>query len=130
MTPNKILILVAHAFVGWALCAATIGVGMAVTTVNNALIIHAIGAPIFFLGVSLFYFRKFNYTTPLQTASYFLAFVVAMDFFVVAMLINRSFEMFASILGTWLPFALIFASTYLTGSFVTGSYKQTTAKEL
>jgi hypothetical protein len=41
--------------------------------------------------------------------------VIAMDFFVVAMLINRSFEMFASLLGTWIPFALIFASTYLTG---------------
>ncbi len=121
MTPNKILILVAHAFVGWALCAATIGIGMAVTTVNNALVIHAIAAPIFFICVSLFYFRKFNYTTPLQTASYFLAFVVAMDFFIVAMLINRSFEMFASILGTWLPFALIFASTYLTGRLSVGT---------
>jgi hypothetical protein len=38
-----------------------------------------------------------------------------MDFFVVAMLINRSFEMFASLLGTWLPFMLIFASSYLVG---------------
>jgi hypothetical protein len=88
---------------------------MAVTSVNNALIIHAIAAPIFFAIVSLVYFRKFNFTTPLQTAAIFIAFVIAMDFFVVAMLINRSFEMFASLLGTWIPFALIFASTYLTG---------------
>jgi hypothetical protein len=35
------------------------------------------------------------------------------------MLINRSFEMFTSLLGTWIPFALIFFSTYLTGSAVT-----------
>ncbi len=121
MAFNKILVILAHAFAGWMLCAATIGIGMAVTTVNNALVIHAIAAPIFFAGISLLYFRKFNYTTPLQTASYFLAFVIAMDFFVVAMLINRSFDMFASVLGTWLPFALIFASIYLTGYFVTGS---------
>ncbi len=120
MAFNKILVILAHAFAGWMLCAATIGIGMAVTTVNNALVIHAIAAPIFFAGISLLYFRKFNYTTPLQTASYFLAFVIAMDFFVVAMLINRSFDMFASVLGTWLPFALIFASTYLTGYFATG----------
>jgi hypothetical protein len=119
MAFNKILIILAHAFVGWMLCAATMGIGMAVTTLNNTLIVHAIAAPIFFAGISLIYFRKFNYTPPLQTAFCFLAFVVAMDFFVVAMLINRSFDMFASLLGTWLPFALIFASTYLTGRSIT-----------
>lgn len=121
MASKKILILLAHAFGGWVLCAATMGIGMAVTTLNNTLIIHAIGAPIFFCGVSLIYFRKFDYTAPLQTAFYFLAFVVAMDFFLVAMLINRSFEMFTSVLGTWLPFASIFVSTYLTGRFITSS---------
>ena len=42
-----------------------------------------------------------------------------MPFFVVALLINRSFEMFASLLGTWIPFALIFLSTYLTGLLTT-----------
>ena len=115
MSTSRILIILIHAFIGWTLCAATMGVGMAVTSVNNALIIHAIAAPIFFAIVSLVYFRKFNFTTPLQTAAIFIAFVIAMDFFVVAMLINRSFEMFASLLGTWISFALIFASTYLTG---------------
>jgi hypothetical protein len=104
----------------------TMGIGMAVTTLNNALIIHAIAAPIFFCQVSLIYFRRFNYTTPLQTALFFLAFVFVMDFFVVAMLISRSFEMFTSLLGTWLPFALIFTSTYLTGILLTGSYKKET----
>ena len=121
MAFKKIITILTHAFVGWALCAATMGIGMAVTTLNRALIIHAIAAPIFFGGVSLIYFRKFNYTTPLQTAIYFLAFVVAMDFFLIARLINRSFEMFTSPLGTWLPFALIFASTYLTGRSIIGS---------
>ena len=124
---KKTLIVLAHAFVGWGLCAATMGIGMAVTTLDNTLVIHAIGAPIFFCGVSLVYFRRFNYTAPLQTASYFLAFVVAMDFFVVAMLINRSFDMFTSILGTWLPFALIFAATYLTGRFLAGSGEKATS---
>jgi hypothetical protein len=118
MTFKKIIIVLAYAFIGWMLCAATMGLGMSVTTLNNALIIHAIAAPVFFAGISLVYFRKFNYTTPLQTAFIFIAFVVAMDFFVVAMLVNRSFEMFTSLLGTWIPFALIFMSTYLTGLFV------------
>ena len=118
MNFKKILIILAHAFVGWMLCAATMGIGMSVTSLNNTLIIHAIGAPIFFAGVSLFYFRKFNYTSPLQTALIFIAFVIGMDFFVVAMLINRSFEMFTSPLGTWIPFALIYISTYVTGLLV------------
>ena len=118
MTFKKTIIVLAHAFIGWVLCAATMGIGMSLTSLNNALIIHAIAAPVFFAGISLVYFRKFNYTTPLQTALIFIAFVVAMDFFVVAMLINRSFEMFTSLLGTWIPFTLIFISTYLTGLFV------------
>lgn len=112
------VILLAHAFLGWALCAATMGLGMAVTTLANTLIVHAIAAPIFFAGVSMVYFWKFNYTSSAQTALIFLAFVLGMDFFVVAMLINRSFEMFTSLLGTWIPFALIFASTYLTGLLI------------
>ncbi len=124
---SKILIILAHAFAGWMLCAATMGIGMAVITLSAAMVIHALAAPVFFAGISLIYFRKFNYSTPLQTALYFLAFVVAMDFFVVAMLINHSFEMFASPLGTWLPFALIFLSTYLTGRFIADPRKKLTS---
>ena len=107
-----------HAFVGWALCAATMGIGMAVTTIDNAVIIHAVAAPIIFTVISLIYFTKFHYTTPLQTALVFVAFVIAMDFFVVALLILQSLDMFAGLLGTWIPFALIFTSTYLTGVYV------------
>ena len=117
MNIRKILIIFVHAFVGWALCAATMGIGMATLGLQNALVVHAIGAPIFFTLVSLIYFKKFNYTTPLQTALIFVGFVIAMDFFVVALLINRSLEMFASLLGTWIPFALIFTSTYVTGVY-------------
>ena len=117
MNVKQIAIIFGHAFVGWALCAATMGIGMAITSLQNTLIAHAIGAPIFFAVVSLVYFRKFNYTAPLQTALIFVGFVITVDFFVVALLINKSLEMFASLLGTWIPFALIFTSTYLTGLF-------------
>jgi hypothetical protein len=79
---------------------------------------HAIGAPIFFTLVSLIYFKRFNYTTPLQTALLFVGLVITLDFLVVALLMNRSLEMFASLLGTWIPFALIFTSTYVTGLYL------------
>ncbi|HEX6384500.1 MAG TPA: hypothetical protein VF177_07510 [Anaerolineae bacterium] len=80
-----------------------------------------IGAPIYFTIVSLIYFKKFNFTTPLQTAIIFVGFVIAVDFFVVALSINRSLAMFASLLGTWIPFVLIFTSTYLTGLYTVRS---------
>jgi hypothetical protein len=126
MDTRKIITLFVHAFVGWALCAATMGIGMATTSIENALIIHALGAPIFFIIVSLVYFKKFNYTTPLQTALIFVGFVITVDFFVVALLINQSLDMFASLLGTWIPFALIFTSTWLTGLVSLGSTKHKT----
>jgi hypothetical protein len=115
MSARKTVVILVHAFVGWALCAATMGIGMAATSLENALIIHAIAAPIFFTAVSLNYHRKFGDTTPLQTAGIFVGFVMVVDFLVVGLLINRSLAMFASLLGTWIPFALIFTSSYVTG---------------
>jgi hypothetical protein len=41
-----------------------------------------------------------------MTALVFVSFVIIIDFLVVALLINRSLEMFNSLLGTWIPFAL------------------------
>jgi hypothetical protein len=41
-----------------------------------------------------------------------------MDFFVVALLIDKSLDMFNSLLGTWIPFVFIFTSTLLTGFFI------------
>jgi hypothetical protein len=38
-----------------------------------------------------------------------------MDALVVAPFIEHSYAMFGSVLGTWVPFALIFAASYLVG---------------
>jgi len=69
--------------------------------------------------MALVYFRRFAFTTPLQTAAIFLAVVAGLDLFLVAPFFERSYVMFASFLGTWLPFALIFAAVYVTGRWVT-----------
>lgn len=126
LTIKEAGILLAHVFVGWALCTATMGISMATTTEQNALIIHAAAAPVIAVAVSLIYFGKFNYTTPLQTALAFVGFIILMDFFVVALVVLKSLEMFTSFIGTWLPFILIFTSTYLTGLYLTRK-KPTTA---
>jgi hypothetical protein len=114
-TPKKIIIVLIHAFIVWVLCGATIGIGRSITTMELTLIIHAIGAPIFAASISLIYYKKFNYSSPVQTAFIFLFFIIAMDAGVVAPVFEKSYEMFKSVLGTWIPFALIFLSTYVTG---------------
>jgi hypothetical protein len=116
---KRLGVLLAHALVGWALCGSIIGFGRSVTTMENTLIIHAIGVPVIFSLLSLSYFRFFNYTTPLQTGVIFLAFAIMMDFFVIALFVEKSFAMFASVLGTWIPFGLIFLSTYGAGRYMT-----------
>jgi len=111
----RAVVILLHALAGWAWCGALIGVARQMLSIDTALIIHAIGAPIGFAAISFFYFRRFTYTTPLQTASAFLGIVMALDLFLVAPFIEGSFAMFASPLGTWIPFALIFTATYVTG---------------
>jgi peptidoglycan/LPS O-acetylase OafA/YrhL len=124
MDISEFTITLMHAFTGWALCEATLLVGSSVTSYDNALIFYAIAAPIFFVGVSLVYFRKFNDTSPVQTAAIFSAYVLIMDLFVVALLIDHSLRLFSNLLGTWIPIGLIFLSTWLVGRLVTRSKKE------
>ena len=117
-TIARAAVIAVFAIVGWAVCAAAIGIGFSFMTEHRALILHAIVAPIAFAGLSWLYFTRFAYTGPLTTALLFLAIVVALDIFVVALLIEKSFAMFASPLGTWAPLFLIFASTWAAGALV------------
>ena len=123
LTFGRILIIIALGLLGWALCGAIMFIGMSVMSIETTLIVHAIGAPLIFSVISLFYFKKFRFTTPLQTSIVFLLIVVLMDFFFVALVINKSMEMFQSPLGTWIPFGLIFLSTFLTGLIVEAKVK-------
>ena len=113
--PKQILIIVALGLLGWALCGAIMFIGMSLMSIETTLIVHAIGAPVIFSLISIWYFRKFRFSSPLLTAALFILIVVFMDFFLVALVINKSLEMFQGLLGTWIPFVLIFLSTYITG---------------
>lgn len=115
MSFKKILVIFIHAFTGWALCGATIFIGRAAASMETTLVAHAIAAPVIFGVLSVIYFKRFNYTSPLQTAAIFVSFIILMDAGLVAPVFEKSYEMFRDALGTWIPFALIFASTYLTG---------------
>jgi len=112
---KKSIIIFIHAFIGWVLCGLTMAVGSSVTSMENTLIIHVVAVPIIFVIISWNYFKRFHYTSPLVTALIFLSFILVVDFFVVAMLIQKNFNMFKSFIGTWLPFIFIFVSTFATG---------------
>lgn len=107
--------LVAHGVAGWAGCAAVMGVLLPIAPLWVALTLHAIAAPVIFFFVSRHYFGVRGAREPLATAIAFTAIVVVLDAGVVSGLILHSAAMFASFAGTWLPFLLIFGSTWLTG---------------
>jgi len=110
--------LIAHGFVGWAACGALMGGLLGTVSLATALTGHAVGAPIIFAAVTAHLFLRSGGRPPIVVASTFTAIVVALDAFIVAWLIQRSFAMFSSVLGTWLPFALIFVSVFVTGALL------------
>lgn len=117
---GRIVVIVLHAVVGWALCGLSMGLGLATLTLTQAELVHAGVAPVAFAAVSWVYFRHFAYTSPAATVAAFLVVVVGLDVVVVALLIQRSFAMFASPLGTWLPLVLIALATWGTGRAMRG----------
>ena len=118
LTLPNFAVITAHALVVWVLCGGLMFAGMSLFSLGYALVIHAIGAAIIAGLVAWFYFKQFHYTTPLVTAFLFVGIVIFMDVFVVALFIEQSLAMFASFIGTWLPFALILMATYLIGHYV------------
>ncbi len=115
---KQIIIVIGYALLGWVLCGATIGIGRNFMSMENTLIIHAIAAPVIFAMISTCYFKRVNHYSPLFIATFFVGFVVFMDIVVVAILIERDFSMFKSIIGTWVPFITIFLSTFVTGKMI------------
>jgi hypothetical protein len=111
--------LLAYGFLGWALCAATIGALLQLESLNVALVIHAIAAPVLFGTVAWRYFRARGARNPLPTALAWTALVVTLDIVVVAGFVKRDLSIFERLLGTWLPFVLIFLATWATGALMT-----------
>ncbi len=85
---------------------------------ETTLRIHAVAAPAFAALASFVYFRRFRGVTPLAAAGFFTAFIIALDAALVAPAFEKSFAMFSSVLGAWLPFLSIFAATYLMGTWI------------
>ena len=125
MFPQKVAstggvaVTITHGLVGWVLCRATMTVGLKLTTLQTALILHAFAAPLIFhdpfarlfpspgLMVSTscsgcFPWRRACHGRLCRRCSH-------------PAKLRNVFEMFRSILGTWLLFGLIFVSRWWTG---------------
>ena len=107
--------LIGLGLIGWAICGATIGIGRSRMSMTATLLVHAVVAPAVFALLTGVYFKVLPVSSPASTAFVFLAVVMVMDAVVVAPILERSYAMFASVLGTWIPFASIFGSTYAVG---------------
>jgi hypothetical protein len=114
---TKTAIVLVFAVAVWAFCGAIMGIGPQVMSIDTTLIVHAIGGPIGAAIATFFYFRFFGDISPLALAAAFVGVALTLDFFVVSPLFVGNYGMFASPLGLWIPMALIFAATWLTGSF-------------
>jgi hypothetical protein len=111
----RTIALIIFGVIGWAACGAVFYVGEMIFKTYLAVLIHFILSPIIFIGLSYLYFKYFNLTSPLKTAVVVTGIVIILDFFVVALLIEKNFQMFTSVMGTWLPFLFIFLAVFLTG---------------
>ncbi len=112
---KRIFVITIFGLIGWGLCGAIIGIGRSVTTMETTLMIHAIAVPIVFGILSFFYHHYFHYTRPVQTGLIFMGMAIMLDAGIIAPFAEKSYAMFASILGTWIPFGSIFLATYLVG---------------
>ncbi len=112
---KKPFILLTLGISGWAACGIIMFTLLHTTTIYLSLIIHFIATPFIFLAISNLYFNKFDYTSPIITAIIFTLIVMILDFFVVAMVIEKNLEMFESVMGTWMPFLFIFLTVWLRG---------------
>ena len=92
---KKTAIVVGFGVAVWAFCGALVAVGCQFMSMDMTLIVHAVGAPVGAVIASWFYFRDFYFTRPLATAAIFVGLSLVLDVLVVALLIEKSLDMFS-----------------------------------
>ncbi len=109
MRPAVLLVLTATA--AWTACALTMAASTTLVSTDSALVIHALFTLVWFALAAGLYRRGHRWPGPNAIALTNLATVVVLDV-AVAGLVHRSLEMFDSVMGTWLPYALVFAGSW------------------
>jgi hypothetical protein len=115
-TTRAVARLVSHVFVGWVAYRVTTVTLLATTSAGAALLVHALAAPLVFVGVAKSYFRSRYAWAPIRAAVLFAVLVGMFDLVVVANFIERSLATFQSFVGSWLPLCLIASTTWIVGT--------------
>ena len=96
----------------WGMCGGVIAIGRRIWSLQTTLYVHLLAAPIFAYGLSGLHRLAAPQFGSLPRAVAMTGAVMALDAFIVAPLFERSFAMFRSVIGTWLPFAAIFLASW------------------
>ncbi len=107
--------LLGLALVLWGVCGATIAIGRKVWSLDATLRIHLFVAPIAAFLVSIIHKLLAPEFDPMLRAAAITGVVVILDAGVVAPLFERSYAMFRSFIGTWIPFGTIFLASWAAG---------------
>lgn len=98
----------------WAACGLVMALGRAAFGLEVALWVHLAAAPAIALAAAVLCWNHARHPGPLATAAILAGVPAALDALVVAPILERSFAMFASPLGTWIPLSLIFVASLAT----------------
>ncbi len=96
----------------WGACGGVIAIGRRIWSLQTTLYVHLVMVPIFAYLLSAVHRLFFPEFGSLLRAAVMTAVVVALDISIVAPVFERSFAMFRSFLGTWLPIAAIFLASW------------------
>ena len=107
--------LIALAFVLWGACGGVIAVGRRLWSLDTTLRVHLVAAAIIAFLVAAAHRALAPEFDPLLRAAAITVIVMLLDAMVVAPLFERSYAMFRSVIGTWLPFAAIFLAAWAAG---------------
>jgi hypothetical protein len=110
--------LLGLALVLWSVCGATMAIGRKLCGLDTALRIHLVVAPVVAFLVSTVHRLLIPEFNPLLRAAGLTGIVIVLDAVVVAPFFERSYAMFGSAIGTWIPFALIFLAGWAAGILV------------
>jgi hypothetical protein len=107
--------LIGLTLVPWGACGGIMTVGRRLWTLDTALRVHLIAAPIIAFFLAALHKVLVAGFDPTLRAAVMTGLVIALDAAVVAPMFERSYAMFRSTIGTWLPFAAIFLASWAAG---------------
>jgi hypothetical protein len=100
--------------VGWIACGLVFALARALFGVDAAIVIHLLAAPVIGATVTVLLWKHPRHPGVAGTAATLVGTAALLDAILVAPFLERSFAMFASVAGTWIPLALIFAASAAT----------------